>query len=198
MPGMFLLAKSQKNFNGMKTKFFLAVWCAVAAIANFSCDDDDDNKSISTSDRAFIDFAAKTNFTEIDFATLANSNASDQRVRDFAQHMITEHTQAQADLKDLGDHYKLTQWPTELDSAHQAMKTTLTGLSGYSFDSAYLASQVNDHQVAVTEFKNKSANADRGDVRDYAKKYLPHIQEHLDMADSIMVAMSNERSVTRH
>jgi putative membrane protein len=54
-----------------------------------------------------------------------------------------------------------------------------------SFDTAYINSQVKDHQAAVNLFQSEISAGATQSVKDYASKYLPHIQMHLNMADSI-------------
>ena len=67
--------------------------------------------------------------------------------------------------------------------------TRLNSLSGHSFDSAYISSQVMDHQAAVTLFQNEISNGNNSSVKSYASTYLPHIQMHLQKADSLSRAL---------
>lgn len=165
-----------------------------------ACDDDDNDKNsrnLEDADETFVEKAALSNMTEIDFANLALTNAQHDSVRAFAQHMTEEHSTAQNELKTMADKFEDVDWPTEMDQQHQQLKQQLMSLSGYQFDSAYMQSQVNDHQAALNLFNTEKNNGKNSDVKGYANKYQPHIQDHLDMADSVlnMVLASDDNGV---
>jgi putative membrane protein len=65
----------------------------------------------------------------------------------------------------------------------------LNSLSGRSFDTAYINSQIKDHQKTLSIFQMEINDGDNQNVRNYASKYLPHIQMHLQKADSLSRAL---------
>jgi putative membrane protein len=71
----------------------------------------------------------------------------------------------------------------------------LMTLNGYQLDSAYVQSQVADHQAAVTLFQQAQNNADDNEVRAYASKYLPHIQEHLTDAIALRDSIQTQTRI---
>jgi putative membrane protein len=153
-----------------------------------SCDDDDntDNRMLETADKQFVEKTALSNLTEVDFGNVASTRGESEMVRNFGQHMISEHTTAQQELRTLADEYDDVDWPEQPDAAHQQLKQQLMTMSGRAFDSAYMASQVADHQMTLDIFENEISNGKDSDVRAYANKYMPHIQHHLERADSIL------------
>jgi putative membrane protein len=72
-----------------------------------------------------------------------------------------------------------------LDPVHITNRAHLASLSGHQFDSAYMHSQVNDHEVTMLNFRNEQSNGQHRDVRNYADTYMPHLREHFERADSI-------------
>jgi putative membrane protein len=72
-----------------------------------------------------------------------------------------------------------------IDAQHQMLMSRLDTLNGLAFDTVYINSQVKDHQANVTLFQSEVSAGSNQSVKDYASKYLPHIQMHLNMADSI-------------
>lgn len=150
-----------------------------------ACDDDDDKPSLSDTDETFVENAALSNMSEIEFGELAATQGSDPLVRDFAQQMISEHTTAQNELRDIANDYSDIDWPEELDEQHEERMEQLAGLNGFQFDSMYMASQITDHQMAINIFETELAGGTDQRVRAYANKYLPHIEAHLERADSI-------------
>jgi putative membrane protein len=86
---------------------------------------------------------------EIQMAQVALTNASSQAVRDFAQMMITDHTNANNMLQQNG-YGKMRNPVTDvLDATVSRQMAKLRGMSGTSFDQAYIASQVDMHQTAL-------------------------------------------------
>ena len=91
---------------------------------------------------------------------------------------------AQTDLKNLGASVGYPVKDT-IDPAHVAMAAQLNALSGRAFDSTYMYGQVADHRTTVSFFQTEQSNGRHSDVLNYANTYLPHIQMHLQSADSI-------------
>ena len=171
-----------KHITGL-SKLFI-----VAALFAASCDDNDNDNNTNTvlndADKNFMTQAAYANYNEIDFAQMALTKATADTVKKFAQMMIDEHTMAMHGLDSVANQFTYT-LPTTIDSLHAAMKTDLMAKSGHSFDTAYINSQVNDHQVAINLFQNESTQGNNVSVKNYATQTLPHLQTHLAVADSI-------------
>ncbi len=167
----------------MKLNQILLTGCILSGVAIASCTKSNNN-ILNDTDRTFMLKASASNTAEIDAATLASYKATNTAVRAFAQHMIMEHSMAQTDLKTLSNNVG---FPVKdsLDPAHIAIKALLASLNGRQYDSAYIYIQVVDHQAAVANFQNELSNGQHMDVKNYANTYLPHIQMHLQSADSI-------------
>jgi putative membrane protein len=172
---------------------------ALMSMAILSCnnDDDNDNNQLSAVDDNFVQKASQANMTEVSFGQVAASRASDSSVRAFAQQMVSEHTTANAELKQIGNSYSNVAWTDSIDDQHQALMNQLMSLSGSQFDSAYIKSQVMDHQTTNTLFDTEIKSGSTQRVVDYAKKYQPHIQEHLQMADSLQNTLSQDSTNQR-
>ena len=68
---------------------------------------------------------------------------------------------------------------------HVALGAQLLTLDGRAFDSVYIHSQVSDHQKAITFFQNEIDKGNNSRLKNYANTQLPHLQEHLRIADSL-------------
>lgn len=177
----------------MKTnKWIYAIM--IASLCWVACDNDDDDKenkpSLNETDEAFVEKAALSNHTEITFGELASTKATDSLVRAFALDMVEAHTSAQNELKGIADDFNGIDWPDELDQNHKNIHSQLDSLEGYSFDSLYIHSQVMDHESAVAAFETAATASTDARVKSYAGKYLPHIEMHLQQADSIKSVIS--------
>jgi putative membrane protein len=171
----------------MKKIFFTG---SLALVLLSSCDknDDNNNNEINSTDQNFMTQVAIGNKAEIMAGQLAATKGNSAGVRSFGQLMVTEHGQAQSDLQSLATSLSRT-LPDSVDAEHQALMTRLNSLSGYSFDTAYINSQVKDHQKTVTLFQAEIINGNNDIVQNYATKYLPHIQMHLQKADSLSITL---------
>jgi putative membrane protein len=146
--------------------------------------DDDNNNGTPQSDQDFMVKAAQSNLAEVDAGQLAASKSGNAAIKMFGQMMVTDHTQAFAELKINADSLKFT-LPASPDSMHIALKQKLSTLTGKSFDSLYINSQVNDHHTAISLFESEASSGYDQRLRNYANKYLPGLRMHLHMADSI-------------
>ena len=170
-----------------KNKWIFAI--AIASLGWVACDDDDDGlldrQTLNDADETFVEVAARSNMAEIEFAQVARTKATDSLVKDFARHMITDHTTAQDELEELADDYAGIEWPKDLDEGHEAILDQLNEAEGHSFDSLYMSTQVQMHEDAVNTFQTAGTGATDARVKSYANKYLPHLEMHLERADSI-------------
>jgi putative membrane protein len=147
-------------------------------------DDTEDNGKAIAQDQTCVTSANLSNSAEVRLGQLALSRSSNTGVKTFAQMMVTEHSQAQADLSGIATGINVNVKDT-IDAQHQMLMSRLDTLNGLAFDTVYINSQVKDHQANVTLFQSEVSAGSNQSVKDYASKYLPHIQMHLNMADSI-------------
>ncbi|MGC1240660.1 MAG: DUF4142 domain-containing protein [Chryseosolibacter sp.] len=176
----------------MKTnKWIYAI--VLASLVWVACDDDDetlDRPSLNDADETYVEKAARSNMAEIKFGELAATKATDSVVRAYAQEMVTEHTTAQNELEEIADDFKGVEWPNDLDEGHDEIKNQLDEADGYSFDSLYISTQVMMHEDARAMFATATTGSTEARVKAYASKYLPHIEMHLEKADSIQAAVT--------
>jgi len=62
---------------------------------------DQANRITSSADNAFVAKAAQGGMAEVELGNLATQKASDQKVKDFGQRMVDDHTKANDELKAL-------------------------------------------------------------------------------------------------
>jgi putative membrane protein len=135
-------------------------------------------ESEKVSDNDFLFKAAQGGMTEVELGKLAQQNGSAADVKEFGSRMVTDHSQADSQLKAVADKKGVT-IPSTLDKKHQAMVDHLSHLNGAAFDHAYVHMMVKDHQKDVTEFREESTSAQDPDVRSFAGNTLPTVESHL-------------------
>ncbi|RZK37394.1 MAG: DUF4142 domain-containing protein [Pedobacter sp.] len=69
----------------------------------------------------------------------------------------------------------------------QESVSRLKDLKGKSFDDAYLAASIQDHQNMISLFEAGSKSTDAA-VKKYAKKYLPKLKTHLSQLNTMLKA----------
>jgi putative membrane protein len=167
-------------------KVYLTATLALAIFTSCSRDDNDSNPGNMTNsqDMTFVMQASVSNTAEIQAGQLAATKGTNPSVRSFGQFMVTEHTTAQNDLKNVGTAIGVAV-KDSVDPMHVALMQRLNTLSGRTFDTAYMNAQVLDHQNTINLFNTELTSGNRTEVKNYASTYLPHIQMHYTMADSI-------------
>jgi putative membrane protein len=165
-------------------KKFILIGSTLALLLTACKKDDETNMNASAQDQSFVTSAYMSNSAEVRLGQLAVSKSLNAGVKTFAQLMVSEHGQAQTELSSIANSINVTV-KDSVDAQHQLLLARLDTLHGLSFDTAYINSQVRDHQSAVTLFQSEVSTGTNQAVKDYASKYLPHIQMHFNMADSL-------------
>jgi putative membrane protein len=151
---------------------------------NSSLNTNRDMQNRRTDDKKFLQNAAIGDTVEVELGKLAVQKASSDAVKQFAQKMVDDHTKANEELKQIASKANINV-PDSLDSKHQSRVDKLSKLSGTEFDRAYIKDQLKDHQQDVKEFQNEAENGNHEEVKNFASKTLPTLQEHLSMAKDL-------------
>jgi len=138
----------------------------------------------SAADRAFAMKAAQGGMAELQAGQLAVQRASSAQVKQFGERMVTDHTQANQDLQQVAQQDNLT-LPAQPSATQTAEARRLSSLHGSDFDHAYIQYAVTDHRQDVAEFRREAQSGHDPALKGFAQKYLPVIQHHLQMAQSL-------------
>jgi putative membrane protein len=133
----------------------------------------------------FVKEVAISDMFEIESSKLAQTKANGP-AKDFAGHMIADHTKTSTELKAMVSAGKVkAQVPTALDSGHQSKLDKLKGLNGDDFTKQYDSDQVSAHKDAVNLFERYSKGGENADLKAWVGKTLPTLQGHLKMAQDL-------------
>ncbi len=138
---------------------------------------------LAGADKTFVEKAAVGGMAEVQLGNLAQQKAANDQVKQFAARMVTDHTKANDELKQIAS-TKGVQLPSALDKKHQSDMDRLQKMSGADFDKAYMSHMVDDHKQDVAEFKKEANGGKDGDVKGFAAKTLPTLEEHLKLAQT--------------
>jgi putative membrane protein len=133
----------------------------------------------------FVKKVAISDMLEIQSSEFVAPKA-DEDTKPFAERMIKDHSETSKELKALVQSGKVkAELPTRLDAEHQKKLDDLKKLSGKALDSAYDKIQVEAHREAVDLFTEYSQTGDNADLKQWAFKTLPHLKEHLGLAEKL-------------
>jgi putative membrane protein len=132
-------------------------------------------------DAEFAVKAADGGMLEVQLAQLAEKKATSQEVKKFAKQMMTDHMKANDELQSLASQKNIT-LPADMSDDCKKDVDRLSKLSGAEFDKEYMKFMVDDHEDDVDEFKKASNDANDADIKAFAAKVLPVLENHLDMA----------------
>ncbi|SAL78175.1 membrane protein [Caballeronia peredens] len=133
-------------------------------------------------DKAFVQAASSAGSTEIDAARLATKQSQDKDVKDFAHHMMIDHTRLALQLKMAAPHGVTVPMSNSDPSALESLKA----LHGKDFDDAYIRKVgVQGHQEAVQVFRKEAQEGQNAKLKEAAHKALPTIEQHLKMAQEL-------------
>ena len=139
---------------------------------------------VSDSAKQFMMAAASGGNTEVMASQVALTMAKNDRVKNFANMMVNDHTQANNELKSMATRMNVTLPDSVMPKQHDELET-LRKTSGKNFDKQYMDMMVKDHKETVAKFQKASQNLDNNDLKTWASNTLPKLQMHLDSAQAI-------------
>lgn len=168
----------------MNIKNSVSVCLSIAALFAASAYGQNDAAKLSDADRDFLQKAAQANIAEIDAGKLAQAKATRDDIKQFGQKMQQDHAKTLQELQAIAKKKDVT-LPDAPDEPHQAQGRQLAGASGKEFDLTYVShAGVADHKAAKQLFE-KGARSKDPDISAFAKKVLPDIEHHLEMAQKM-------------
>lgn len=138
----------------------------------------------SPADKKFVKEAMQGGMAEVELGQLASQKGQSDDVKQFGEKMQQDHTKLNDQMKPIAQQIGVTP-PDSVSPKDKALKTKLEGLSGDSFDKAYIKAMVKDHQKDLAEFQKESTSGTDSQVKDAASQGAQVIQEHLNMIKEI-------------
>jgi putative membrane protein len=169
------------RFTAALTAIAAAALVSVPAYAQLKKSSD---QKIDNADAAAMKQLAQANLNEIESGKAAEAKAQNPEVKQFAQKMVSDHTQMLQELQSLAKQ-KGVALPQSGSLKEKAQSKLAERSSGAEFDKKYMEDMVKDHQKDVQDTQNVAAKAKDPDFKRAVEKAHAKIQEHLQMAQSI-------------
>lgn len=138
-----------------------------------------------TTDGLFLQAITGSNLFEIQSSQVALNRSTTPALKAYAQHLIDDHTAAQAQVATLAA-ARGVPLPKVLPPELLLKVNTLSTLSGPAFDTAYLQEQVLAHQFTLSLLQNEQTAGKDAAVVALAAQKVPVIREHLAQAQAML------------
>lgn len=130
----------------------------------------------------FMVKAAEGGMYEVEVGRIAVQKASNAKVKEFAQMMITQHSKKNDELKALAVKSNVT-IPAALDNDKRDKISKLSALSGHEFDKEYMDMMVKDHKDDIDKYKSMDNKEESNSpLQAFVTNTLPILQQHLELA----------------
>ena len=139
--------------------------------------------TLAAADKSFVEKAAVGGMAEVEMGKMAQQKGSSDQVKQFGSRMVEDHSKANDELKQIASGKGL-QLPSAPDAHNQQQMARMQKLSGAEFDRAYMDHMVKDHKKDIAEFKKQASSGKDPEIKAFAAKTLPTLQEHLKMAEA--------------
>jgi len=131
----------------------------------------------------FANTAGRSDAFEIATSKLALKNGSSKQVKDFANEMITAHTESTTKIKAAAAKASPALTPDATLTDDQNSKLADLGKkTGADFDDAYIDGQVSAHQDTLALMRDYAEHGDNASLKTAATEIAPIVQKHLDHA----------------
>jgi putative membrane protein len=151
----------------------------------FACAQLEPAESAASRDARLVRSIVQANLAEIAAGRLAVSKAQSRAVRGYAQRMIDEHTQLQAEASELKS-AKGVPLPTRPDATQEAALKKLAAMSGAAFDLAYIEQMRKDHADTLELLERTAARATDPALRAHAELAKRLTANHLTSTKTLM------------
>jgi len=180
-----------------------------------------DRTAVHDSERDFVNHQLSDGLAEVELGKLASERSANPSVKQFAQMLVQDHTNAGNALRETATKYGIQPAP-QVDDKHKDLMDKLSKLRGAEFDRAYIGAMVDEHKNAVDSLESrvdsqggitdrltdkdsansrpvpeKSDNAPATAVNTWAAKTLPTVRHHLDEARMLDDRLDSRQTTRR-
>jgi putative membrane protein len=125
---------------------------------------------------------------EVQLGQLAEQKSQSNDVKQFAQKMVSDHTQmGEKWFKPVAKQMGVSE-PKGPSKKDKKLIEKLQGLSGPQFDTEYIQAMVKDHKEDLKDFKSEAEMAQDPNVKQIATQGTNIIQQHLQLIEQIAQA----------
>ena len=161
---------------------------------------------VHAGDRDFVDESLSAGTAEVELGRIAQQRAADAEVKQFAEMMVRDHTQAADSLTQISQQHAI-QTRSAMQEHHRDLMERLSKVQGADFDREYMDAMVDGHENMVDHLQTRASEdrfgENKGTVRpegsdnpveaslnQWAANALPTTRRHLEEARRISDRLS--------
>lgn len=148
----------------------------------------------SLSDAEIAAIVVAANAIDVGYGEIARERATDERVREFAETMIRDHTAVNRSAGELVGRLGVTPQPNDVSRSLEASaaetREMLLNASGDEFDRSYIANEVAYHRTVLDALDNLLIpNATNAELKETLTGVRPAFEAHLRHAESLQQSL---------
>ena len=159
-------------------------------------------EEITFDERGLLERLHDIHQREIAWGKLAQSNATMQSTRDYAETMVRDHESADQRVVQVAEMRKLKLGKPELTTREKRMKSLnyateqfLKEAQGPTFDSVYLSTQVMAHDKAIALLTAAQARFPGAELASVVGQVIPRLQSHREQAYRALGEVGQQRGM---
>jgi putative membrane protein len=139
--------------------------------------------------RKFLMEAIEGNFADVQFGSLAQTNAESPDVKSFGQMLIIDHGEANRNAGAAATMMNI-EAPTGPNAEQTAARNKMRNMKGKEFDRAFVDHMAAEHKKTVDKYRNQAKAPDPSGQ--YAQNILPVVEKHLQDAIDLQKKVSSK------
>lgn len=144
---------------------------------------EEDPSGLRSDDRLFLLKTADGRMMDWAEGNLATERGSNERYKAYGKRIMRDQDNLMHELRTLAESKNL-QLPVEMSEEKTEELARLKKASGESFDRRFRRMIIKDHKRDIRLFE-KAVESQDADIRAFAKKHLPLLEEHLEQARAL-------------
>ncbi len=132
----------------------------------------------------FVKKAASGGIMKVQLGDTAMRKATSQKIKEFANKMVTDHGQANEQLKTIAQEMKID-LSTVPEKKYKDQIQNMSKVKPENFDKEYMNLMVKDHTEDARDFEKAEKNLPTGALKTWTSNTLIVVKQHLDSAKSI-------------
>jgi putative membrane protein len=147
---------------------------------------------LTQGDYKFVEKASRGGTMEVQAGELAQQKGASEAVRSFGLKIVADHSKANEQLRTIATRRGAV-LPAQGSHHERDTIEDLQKASGTDFDRTYAKQMVKDHETNLKEFQDAARDLNDPDLRAFAERTVPVLQEHLRMAQDMERSVKNEK-----
>ena len=135
------------------------------------------DNAFSAGDRDFIEDQLEAGMAEVELGKLAAERGRSAQVKQFGQMMVTDHTKAGEELKQIAMQHNFTP-AVAISDQHRDLRDRLMKLQGAEFDREYMKAMVEGHEDVVDQKESRVDDKSLGEWK--TKHQDPHTHDKIE------------------